>query len=253
MQDTFAITIILIVVCTIVGAFIKGRSKDRCLYSFSKSPVTLELTSGKSIWGKLFVENSGLELIYAEGHLDKDEKNIETSYILYKNEYDQIKTLVRYIDDLDEVLLKSRDKELEATKHPASRMKIARRFRNFFGTVRDSLLEVANLFMGRIKTATPAGAVLRGQDKYVTEIQKEAISAVSASYEPILERYIGKKVVLALIHGDRKIEYAGILKDYTTEFIQVMDTQYSGVEQGLPRRADLVAPRSIAKIRHAGE
>jgi small nuclear ribonucleoprotein (snRNP)-like protein len=253
MPDTFAITILFIIVCTVAGAFMKGRAKDLCLRDFSGYSVTLEKTGGKIIWGRLRVENSALELIYSKPYTDEGDRHVETSYILYKSEYGQVKALVRYIDDLDPEGVKTRERELERTYRPHWSLRLMRKGRNFFGTVRDSLLEVANLFMGRIRTLTPAGGMLQGQDKYVSQLRQQATAAMQTSYEPTLERYIGKKIVLAVVQDGNKTEYAGILKDYTTEFIEVMDTWYAGVQGNEPRKADLVLPRAIGIVRHAGE
>ncbi|MFH1552243.1 MAG: hypothetical protein ABID83_01200 [Candidatus Omnitrophota bacterium] len=252
MPDTFAITIILIVVCTVAGAFIKGRTKDRCMQDFSGYPVTLEKNDEKTVWGRLCVENSGLELVYAQPYTDKKENHVETSYILYKSEYRQIKTLVRYIEDLDPELIKRREKDLERTYDPRWSARFARKTRNFFGTIRDSLLEVANLFIGRVKTATPAGKILQGQDKYTSALGLQLVTQAGTSYEPILERYIGKKCILAVTDGENKTEYEGILKDYTTEFIEIMDVQYTGGEGRPARKADLVIPRTVGTVRHSG-
>jgi small nuclear ribonucleoprotein (snRNP)-like protein len=253
MQDTFAITIIFIVVSTVVGAFIKGRTRDRCLKGFSGYPVTIERKNGKCAWGKLHVENSGLELSYAAPHIDAKDDHVETSYVLYKSEYGDIRALVRYVDDLDAKLQDSRLQDFKKSRNPGWWSLLARRVRNVFGTVRDSIIEVANLFVGRAKAAMPAGKVLEGQDKYTSALQQQAITTIGTSYEPILERYIGRKVVLALAEGEEKEEYSGILKDYTTEFITILDTEYKGSGAEELRKADLVIPRSASVIRHSGE
>lgn len=253
MPDTFAITIIFIVICTVTGAFIKGRSRDRCLSDFSGFPVTLEKTSGKVIWGDLRVENSGMELIYSAPYMDEVDGHIETSFILYKAEYGNIKKLIRYSDALSEELVKKRGKDLEKTNNPSLSMRLARRTRNFFGTVRDSLMEVANVLLGRMKGMASAGKTLQGQDKYVSQLQQQAGAALETSYEPILERYLGKRVVLSEMEGEKKTEYSGFLKDYTTEFIEIMDVQYSAEASGEPRTADIIFLRSAGTIRHLGE
>ena len=41
------ITIVFIVLSTFVGAFIKGRKKDKCLKAFRDCIITLEDVSGK--------------------------------------------------------------------------------------------------------------------------------------------------------------------------------------------------------------
>ena len=89
MQDTFGITVIFIFLCAFVVAFVTGRSKDKCLASFSKNLVTLEEKNGKTIWGILGVENTGLELVYKDKYQDS-QGHIESSYILYKNDYPNI-------------------------------------------------------------------------------------------------------------------------------------------------------------------
>jgi len=61
MLNAFALTFIFIVVVTLVVAFIRGRSKDRCLKDFSGNIITLEKTTGKLIWGQLKIENTGAE------------------------------------------------------------------------------------------------------------------------------------------------------------------------------------------------
>lgn len=95
------ITIIFIVLATFVGALLKRRSKDRCLNDFSSYLITLEKTGEKTIWGKLRVENTGLELVYEDLHKDSDGHN-EASYILYKQEYSNIQALIRFHDEFEQ-------------------------------------------------------------------------------------------------------------------------------------------------------
>ena len=68
MPDTFAITIIFIVLSAGIAAFFRGRSRDKCLKDFSSCVVTGEKTSAKTISGRLKVENTGLRKVcqYAE-------------------------------------------------------------------------------------------------------------------------------------------------------------------------------------------
>ena len=84
-----AITILFIVLSTFVGAFIRGRKKDKCLKAFRGFIITLEDVGGKRIWGRLNVQATGMELIYTQPHNDPD-GHIESSYILYKYEFGNI-------------------------------------------------------------------------------------------------------------------------------------------------------------------
>ena len=96
-ESATAITILFIIFAAGVGAFVRKRSRDKCLRDFEHNMVTLEQKSGKTIWGKLRVENTGLEFIYPEKHKDQ-EGHDETSYILYKYEYPEI-VVVRLNED----------------------------------------------------------------------------------------------------------------------------------------------------------
>lgn len=252
MPDTFAITIVFIVIVTVVVAFVRGRSRDKALMDFSENLVTLEETGGKTIWGKLRVENTGLELVYLTKHKDKDGHE-ETSYILYKQEYASIAALIRYHDELDEQSKKERERELKRTYHPPATKRLKRRIRNFFNTVRDSIIEVVNLLIGQVKRTTSGGAILGSQDKYVSQIRQELIGSMGTAFEPLLERHIGKKVVLEVTKGDKTFEYPGVLKEYTAEFIEIMDVDYRVKEDQAAKRADLVVPRKYGVIRHLGE
>ena len=148
---------------------------------------------------------------------------------------------------------KQREKEIKRIYHPGFFRRLKRKTQNIFKTVRDAIVEVLNLLISRAKKTTPIGSTLTAQDKYVSQIKQDLMGSVGTSYEPLLERYIGRKVVLELIKGDKILEYCGILKDYTAEFIEIMDVDYKANQTDSARTADLVVPRKYGIIRHLGE
>jgi hypothetical protein len=247
-----AITILFIIFAAGLGAFIRKRSRDKCLRDFERNMTTLEEISGKIIWGSLRVENTGLEFIYSQKQKVPDGHE-EASYLLYKYEYPDIQAMVRFHDDLSEKNKKEREKELERTYHPKWRRRFKRRLLNVFRTVRDSVVEIINLLISQAKRATPAGKVLTSQDKYVTQMKQELVGSVGTSFEPLLEQYIGRKVVLEVIKGDKVLEYCGVLKDYTADFIEIMDVNYAVKQDEPGRKADLVVPRKLGVVRHLAE
>lgn len=251
-NNTTAITILFIIFAAGVGAFVRKRSRDKCLKDFEQNMVTLEDTAGKTIWGTLRVENTGLEFVYPEKHKD-EEGHDEASYILYKYEYPKIGAVIRFHDELSELNKKAREKELKRTYHPTTMRRLKRKIKNVFKTIRDSVTEIVNLLISQAKKATPAGAVLSSQDKYVSKMKQELMGSVGTSFEPLLERYIGHKVVLEMIKGDKILEYCGVLKEYTAEFIEIMDVNYKIKEDQPARTADLVVPRKLGVVRHLGE
>lgn len=161
-MDSLTITIIFIILSTLIGAFIKGRMRDGCLLDFEGYLVNVELKDAKTIWGVLQIESTGLELKYKEAYLDKADNHIETSFVIYKREYPNIHCISRFLDDQDSERREKRDRLL---KHILSRKglrTLKRKIRNFFATVRDSVLEVANLLIGKVKQVAPVGKVLSG-------------------------------------------------------------------------------------------
>jgi len=247
-----ALTIIFIILAAGIGAFVRKRSRDKCLRDFERNMVTLEQTSGKTIWGRLRVENTGLEFVYPEKYKDRQGHD-ETSYILYKYEYPNIAVVVRFHDELSEQNKRAREKELKRTYHPGFWRRLKRRILNVFRTVRDSVVEIINLLISQAKKATPAGKVLTSQDKYVSQMKQELMTSAGTSFEPLLERYIGHKVVLEMIKGDKILEYCGVLKEYTAEFIEIMDVNYAVKPDQPTRTTDLVVPRKLGLIRHLAE
>jgi len=252
MDNVLAITIIFIVLSTIVAAFIRRRKRDKCLKDFSDDMVRVVQTSGKIIHGKLRVENTGLELIYSAAHHDEDGHE-ETSFILYKYEYPDIQALIRYHDELSAGGKEERERELNRTYHPGAWRRLKRKTLNVFKTIRDSVAEVVNLLITYAKKSTPVGGTLASQDKYVSQMKQELMGSVGTSYEPLLERYIGNKVVLELLKGDKVFEYCGVLKEYTAEFIEIMDVDYKSDGENPARKADLVVLRKYGLVRHLGE
>ena len=247
-----AITIVFIILATIVGAFLRKRNRDNCLRDFEENMVTMEEISGKTVWGKLRVENTGLEFVYSDKYYDSDGHE-ETSFILYKYEYPNIQAVIRFHDNLSDRNKLAREKELKKTYHPGPWRRFKRKLLNVFRTVRDSVAEIINVLISQVKKTTPAGRVLSTQDKYVNQMKQELMDSVGTSYEPLLERYIGNKVVLEMIKGDKVLEYSGVLKEYTADFIAIMDTNYAAKENETERKADIVVPRKLGLVRHLGE
>jgi len=59
--------------------------------------------------------------------------------------------------------------------------------------------------------------------------------------------------LLEVIKGDKIVECAGVLKDYTAEFIEVMDVEYKKNADAPVRKADLVVLRNLGVVRHLAE
>jgi hypothetical protein len=246
-----AITILFIIFTAGLGAFIRKRSRDKCLRDFEQNMVTFEDGAGKTICGKMRVENTGLEFIYPEKQKDEDGHD-EASYILYKYEYPKIRLVIRFHDELTDENKKARDKELEKTYHPNWGRRFKRKMLNVLRTVKDSIVEIVNLIISQAKKTTPVGKVQTSKE-YDSQMKQELMGSVGTSFEPLLERYIGHKVVLEMVKGDKIFEYCGVLKEYTAEFVEIMDVNYKTTEDQPARTADLAVPRKLGLVRHLAE
>ena len=252
MPDTFAITVGFVVAATVVAAFIRRISRDKCLKDFDNFVVTLQEASGLVNCGRLWVENTGLEFRHREKQ-KSDAGYEQASYLLYKHEYPRITALIRFHDDLTDKNKRRRQRDLERTYHPGPMRRLARKTKNVFKTIRDSVAEVITMLISHAKKVTPAGKVLGGQDKYVSQMQQQVIGSVGTSYEPLLERYIGKHVILELSVQDRIVEHRGVLKEYTADFVEIMDVAYKIGQEGPERPADLIVRREYGIVRHLAE
>ena len=249
------ITILFILLAALVGIFARRITRDRCLKDFEDYTITLEKNSGQIVCGTLQVENTGLEILHAPviatpcppGTLYKG------STLMYKPEYSSIQAIVRYLDQLSESNRKRRQRQLECVYHPGMMRRVLRKTKNVFKTIRDSMLEIVNLLISQVKKVGPAGTIITHQDKYVTAMKNELVGTMGTSYEPLLERYIGHRVVLEFIREDQPVYLGGILREYTSEFIEIMDVDYSPDNTTSPRKADLVVLRARGIVRHLGE
>lgn len=251
--DSFTITIIVILTAALISAFSRRVKRDKCLYDFNNDPVVLEKTNGEiAASGILRVENTGLEFIYPKEIIDEKSKNIVSSYIFYKYEYPQIQALIRFHHQLSEEGKKAREKELKRTYKPSIFKKLKRKIQNFFKTINDSLTELANAMIAHFQKTTASGALLKSQDKYLKQINQNIIESVGNAFDPILERYIGHKIIFELIKGENLVRYSGILKEYTANYIEILDVTYK-IQNSEIHKADIIIPQKLGIIRHLGE
>lgn len=254
-MDVTAITIIFIVLSALVAIFVRRVTRDRCLKNFAGNTVTLERVDDLTISGRLSVENTGLEFVFSGEDVKKESDHgpIKTSYLLYKSEYPHIQVLVRYHDKLSDKNQQRRERELKRIYHPGPHRRCRRSIKNIFKTLRDSVMEIINIVISQAQKRGPAGAVMTSQDKYVNQMKTSLTGTVGTSYEPLLERYIGHRVVTQVSRGDQTLEVCGILKEYTADFVEIMDVDYAPQPEQPAQKADLIIPRTRGIVRHLGE
>lgn len=222
MDSTVLITICIIFLTAIISLYLQNRSVDACLKDFEDFQVTLEEKDGDVAWGRLRVYRTGIELEYVSPNYDKD-GHIETSYIFYKEQFPSMHAIYRYADDLSGGERKRRNKQLEALVKRPWLTRLGRRIRNGIAMLKDAVMQTIGIAMGQAKKMAPGSVVLRDHEKELQKVSKDIIGHVGNAFEPILEKYIGRRVVLEITREGVTTEQVGILKNYTAEFIEVLD------------------------------
>ena len=258
-DSTFLITMLIILVGVMVGGFLNGQRKDRSLAAFEGYDVTLEKLDGRLVWGKMKLETTGIELQYAADV--QDEQHIETSYVLYRDEFPQIQAIYRYCDEMNTAQWEQREREMESTFHPGFWQRFRRRGRNFMNLASESLSQAIGIIVGQVRPR--AGRYITDASaSYLGDLGKNIVGYVGTKYDPLLERYVGTQVVVEVTEDNTIYEHVGILKDYTADFIVILDVHYpnqsafrlKGLQASLENRSlKLVRDGDSLTVRNVGE
>jgi hypothetical protein len=220
---SFFISIGLIFFVALVGAYLRSIVKDRCLKSWEGFHVTLERTDGKLIWGVMHLEPSGMELTYLD--TVQDEKHIESTYLLFGSEYKSIQAIYRYNDKLSDWGKKKRAQDIQRSFHPGPLRRLGRKTRNFLSTATDSLNEVMGVVLGRVQKS--GSRYLTGESTTALgKLGGQVIGQAGSMYDSLLEHYVGSRVVIELAEGNEIHEHVGIFKNYSADFIELLEVQY---------------------------
>jgi hypothetical protein len=220
---SFILTLAVILIATLIGSYLRSSRRDRCLKDFDGFHITVERQNNRVIWGFMRLFPTGFDLTYRADV--QDERHIETSYIFYKDEFQDIQAIYRYARELNDEAQRRRASDVQRALHPSLLRRFRRSFRNFMSTASDSLNEALGMVVGRARK--PAAKLLTDtSETYIRNIGKDIIGYVGTSYDPLLESYIGTRVVLELVEDDEVHEHVGVLKEYSAEFLEVLDVYF---------------------------
>jgi len=247
-EDTFLLTVVLIVVSTLLIAFIKKVHIDKSLKGFKDDFVNVFLHDKSTLTGKLNVANTAMELLYKLADSEKSAQ--EMSYIIYKGEYNKIAFIARYEKDMNDLNKMRRKREMKRAYHPNAFRKMGRSINNFFRTLKDALVDIFSQLSGKLASSGNPNAAIT-QSPYTKKVNQELFGTVDASYDPILEKYIGNVVVAEVAYGDTSFKTTGVLKNYTAKYFELWDVDLP--TDDLSERCDMLLPTATSKIRHVGE
>src|SRR5688500_2310821 len=231
----FYLTLLFIFLTAIVTAVVTKWARDKCLKFFHGYHVTVERMRGQTIWGRLKVFSSGIEVVYDHPYVDHRGRR-KTSFMIYQQELDQqVLSVFRYHDELEEPHQKARRAQVQNTFNPGPLRRTWRGVRNLINTLRDAFNAAIGAVVGQYQRMNPAGAVMASQAGSVTQIGQTLLGKFANAYEPLLEQYIGRPVILDVVDplnpNNASVQYAGYLADYTQQFIAVFNVEHKTADE----------------------
>jgi hypothetical protein len=226
----FYFTLLFIFLTAIITAVATKWARDKCLKFFHGFHVTLERSRGQTIWGQLKTFSSGVEIVYDHSFADARGRK-KTSYLVYSAELDQqVLGLLRYHAELTDAQKKLREKQIHRTFNPGPLRRMWRTIRNFVNTLKDAFNAAIGAVVTQYSRVNPTSAVL-AQGTQVTQIGQTLLGRFAGNaYEPLLEQYIGRAVILDVADpinpNNATVEYTGYLADYTQQFIAVFNVEH---------------------------
>jgi len=219
-EHTFLFSMSLVTILTILTTIMATLKRDKLLKSLAGNLVTIELKGNAGRYrGRLRVEPEGVEVVAERA----DEGPEKVSYLLRKDEYKNVHAFVHYHDFLTDREKEAREAEVDKVYHPSIGMRLRRRLRNVVNEMKRVASEAFTILFGKVKESFNVA----GGGKYSTDVEKagqEVITyATEATYDALIDKLIGTRVV-AWVNKD--LEYVGVLKDYTKDFIELLDVDY---------------------------
>jgi len=221
MDSIFYITIIFVFAAALISFIIQRWALDRCLKHFRDFHVSVEQEEEDPVWGELTVYPGGIEILYSEARSD-DSGNTETSYILFEDQMEKITAIERYHEELDEEDQARRLKDVNSLKRRGLFKRIGRMLRNLSNAFKDAISQAMGLFVSQAR-GKASSSMAKSQDAGIKKIGDETLGAVGNRFEPILERYIGSKVIVEAKNGDGLSRHEGILKEYSSDWIELLE------------------------------
>ncbi len=247
----FWLPMALLFVAATVTAIATRRKRDRCLKYFNREPVMILMRSGKWLWGRFNAFPKAMELVFENPEKD-DSGQRKASYVLYSPEIDGVKKILQPPPAAGTKEHDRWKKEIQRVANP-SLLRRARRWTwNVFNTLRDAISQSLGMVIGSMKKATPMGKVA-GADKRAGEIGDTLLGTVPNAYEPVLEKYLSKQVVVEMLEDGAVIEFAGLLQEYSEKYLLLRNVAYQPDLETfaeLPERFDIIFPRALALVRH---
>jgi len=226
MDNILLLSILLVFLAALVGSVLQHRRVDRVLKNLQGFQVTLQLTE-KRIWGRFKLYANALELLFGSPYTNRRGNKL-SSYIVFNEQIEDIEAIFRFHDELTSEHQTRRLAEIEKAKNPGLMSRVKRSLRNFLVAFREAIDESIGLLLSRVQKKA-GSSLLKGQEGYLKKLGSNTVGIVSTSaFDPVLENYINKQVVLEAGKIDgKRVEYVGVLNEYSSGWISLLDCHIS--------------------------
>jgi len=244
-EGSFGLTILFIFVTAIITVVVQGRKKDRCLKFLHDYHVSYLTTQGQVIWGNALVYSKGLELVFDAPY--RTQRGIyKTSQLLWEADLANCLALCRADDALTDKEQRKRRRHVRKSFRLGPIRRMRRSLHNIMSTLKDAFSKAMGTVMGQLSKGVAKTNVLVTQKAGVEQIGQSALTAAGNAYEPMLERHIGKPVILhvATPTGPTQqfIDIPGYLVDYSDKYVAVFNVDHEPIQ-----RDELTVTESIER------
>lgn len=234
LDDLFWMTVLGVFALTIIGALVRTRQRDKCLKLLNDHHVTYLPVDREPMWGDLYVASNGLELCFDAPHVNRRGLT-KTSTLVFKDELAKCLALCRTVHGLTDEERRDREKQIRRSFRPGPLRRFWRGVRNLTNTLRDAINNTLSMFIGRMTKTGAVGGAVDSQKGRLSEVGSTFISMAGNAYEPLLERHVGKPVILELLIPGTDppacSEIPGYLVDYSNKFLAVFSLSNEPLEK----------------------
>ena len=252
----FWLPLLFLFASALLGTILKRRAKDHCLKKFEGHYTILPSLSGEMIQGFLSVYAQGIQLLYPQ-KIKKDIGMID-SFVLHPAEIEKIPYLIRPAPDPETRAGFKWSQEMHRILQPNFLQKSQRLILTFYNMLKDAFGQAAKAIIGALSKDTSISK-LKDSNKRIEEVRSGLTELVPNAWEPILEKYRGRRVVIERKGADGMVYESGVLEDYSSKYLLLREVHLK--ERALLEKIELINEkknfgldmlfsRKIAIIRH---
>lgn len=252
----FWLPLLFLFASALLGTILKRRAKDHCLKKFEGHYTILPSLSGEMIQGFLSVYAQGIQLLYPQ-KIKKDIGMID-SFVLHPAEIEKIPYLIRPAPDPETRAGFKWSQEMHRILQPNFLQKSQRLILTFYNMLKDAFGQAAKAIIGALSKDTSISKV-KDSNKRIEEVRSGLTELVPNAWEPILEKYRGRRVVIERKGADGMVYESGVLEDYSSKYLLLREVHLK--ERALLEKIELINEkknfgldmlfsRKIAIIRH---